>query len=115
MGRSRHELTVEQRDQLTGLSSLLTRDQMADYFGINHSTFDRIIARDDDASARIRRGRAMVVAKIAKSVIDEAMNGSASHQFFYLKTQAGWRETNNTHITTDRAVTINLSRPNARA
>ena len=87
------KLTDEQRAELVPLSAVLTLDQIADYFGIAHSTFDAILARDEEVSRLYKKGRAKAVAVIGGSVISKARKGDNQSMFFYLKTQAGWRET----------------------
>lgn len=39
-----------------------------------------------------RRGKATAKAKVASKLYEKCMNGDTASIFFYLKTQAGWRE-----------------------
>lgn len=99
MGRKPKELTDEQRSEVETLAACLSQDQIADYFGIVRNTFAAMIERDPDISERYKRGKARAIRDIADGVIARARAGDTASSFFYLKTQAGWRETNRHEIT----------------
>ena len=92
-GRPAKTLTPKQREEVETLAPFLSTDQIADYFGIGRTTFYAMMERDSDISERYKRGRAKVVADISNSLIMKAREGDNACMFFYLKTQAGWRET----------------------
>ena len=92
-GRPAKTLTERQREEVETLAPFLSTDQIADYFGIGRTTFYAMMERDSDISERYKRGRAKVVADISNSLIMKAREGDNACMFFYLKTQAGWRET----------------------
>lgn len=98
-GRPPKTLDDEQRAQLEALAAYLTQDQIADYFGITRQTLAAMCERDEDISLRYKRGKAKAIAKVAHGCLAAALSGSAADRFFYLKTQAGWRETNRTELT----------------
>ena len=75
------------------LAAVLNQTQLADYLGIPDRTFRVIIGRDSAVSAAYKRGRAKAIGSIAQSLLQKAKNGNVSAMVFYLKTQAGWRET----------------------
>lgn len=93
MGRHPKELTDTQRGELETLAALLTQDQIADYFGITRPTLAAMMDRDEDISLRYKKGKAKAIAAIAQNLIMQAREGNLTAQIFYLKTQAGWRET----------------------
>lgn len=93
MGRKPKELTDEQRSEVETLAALLSQDQIADYFGITRPTFSAMMQRDEDISLRYKRGKARAIGSIAKSLIQKARDGDNTCMIFYLKTQAGWAET----------------------
>ena len=50
------------------------------------------------------------IAKVAGSLVKKALNGDTTSAIFYLKTQAGWKETSDLNLNMNRPVEINLSR-----
>ena len=85
--------TKKELAQVEALASVLTSDQIADYFGIGRTTFYQIMDRQPTVSVRYRLGRAKAIGSIAKNLVTKAMGGDIRAQEFYLKTQAGWKET----------------------
>ena len=105
-GRPPKTLDDDQRAQLEALAGLLTQDQIADYFGMSRPTLAAIMQRDEDVSLRYKRGKAKRIAKVASKAFEAAVNGTTADRAFYLKTQAGWRETNNIdHTSSDGSMT----------
>jgi len=86
-------LTDEQRQEVETLAALLSQDQIADYFGICRRTFQAIRERDPDVDARYKRGKSKAIAHVARGLLMKARGGDTTSSIFYLKTQAGWRET----------------------
>lgn len=87
-------LTEDQRAQVEALAAYLTQDQIADYFGMARNTFLAICDREPDVLERYKRGKARAIGAVAQGLIQQARNGDKVAAMFYLKTQAGWRETN---------------------
>jgi transcriptional regulator with XRE-family HTH domain len=92
-------LTSDERVQLEALAQYLTQDQIADYLGISRPTLAAILDRDEEAALRYKRGKARAIGAVASNLIDKARKGDTACMIFFLKTQAGWRETNRTEIT----------------
>lgn len=86
-------LTDEQRSEVETLAAVLTQDQMADYFGITRPTLAAMMERDEDVALRYKKGKARAIQDIGTSLITKARTGDTASIIFYLKTQAGWRET----------------------
>jgi len=86
-------LTDEERVQVEALASVLTSEQIADYLGIGRTTFYEIMDRDADVSERYKKGRARAINDVANGLIAQAKEGNVAASIFYLKTKAGWRET----------------------
>ena len=101
MGRPKKALTDEQVAQVEGLASILSQDQMADYFGISRPTFAAMMDREPEISLLYKRGRTKGIAAVAQGLLQEARNGNMTAAIFFLKTQAGWRETQNVDHTTN--------------
>lgn len=98
MARPRKQLTDEQRAEVETLAALLSQDQIADYFGITRPTFAAMMQRDEDVSLRYKKGKARAIGSIAKSLIQKAREGDNTCMIFFLKTQAGWKETQSHEI-----------------
>jgi len=92
-GRKPKQLTEEQKIQVEALASVLTKEQIADYFGIVRNTFTAMMERDPDILERYKRGKAKAIGSVARGLLQKAQSGVSACMMFYLKTQAGWRET----------------------
>ena len=105
-GRPAKTLTDEQRAQVEALAAYLTAEQISDYFGIGRTTFFAMMEREPDISERYKRGKAKAVGAVAQNLIKKAREGDNSCMMFYLKTQAGWRETQQVdHTSSDGSMT----------
>jgi len=93
MPRRPIELTETQRQEVETLAALLSQAQIADYLGIGRTTFQSILGRDPDVAERYKRGKAKAIAHVANGLLQKARSGDTTSMIFYLKTQAGWRET----------------------
>ena len=93
MGRKTIKLTAKQRAELEALSCYLSLEQTADYLGICRKTLLRIRQEDPEIDALYKKGRAKGIGTVAQSLIKKAMAGNVTAMIFYLKTQAGWHET----------------------
>ncbi len=93
MGRPTKTLTDAQKAEVETLAAVLTTDQIADFFGIGRRTFWSMMERDEDIAARYKKGKARAIGAIAQGLIAKARGGDTASMIFYLKTQAGWRET----------------------
>lgn len=92
-GRPPIKLTKEQKGELETLAAVLNVEQIADYFGISRRVFYDIMERDAEVSAQYKKGKAKAVGFVAQNLIQKARGGDLGAQIFYLKTQAGWKET----------------------
>ena len=86
-------LNDDEMAQVEALASVLSTEQIADYLGIGRTTFYTIMDRQPDVSERYKRGRAKAIGTVSQSLIKKAINGDNTAAIFYLKTQAGWKET----------------------
>ena len=93
MPRAPIVLSPDQVREVETLAALLNQDQIADYFGIGRRTFHAICQRDEEVAARYKRGKARAIAHVANGLLQKARSGDTTSAIFYLKTQAGWRET----------------------
>jgi hypothetical protein len=97
MGRPPITLDDHQRSEVETLAALLSQEQIADYLGIARNTFRAICERDEEVAARYKRGKAKAIAHVANGLLQKARAGCTTSSIFYLKTQAGWRETAEVH------------------
>jgi len=82
-----------QTAQVEALAAVLSKGQMADYFGISETTLREVEARQPEVSDAYKRGKAKAIGNVAKNLISQAQTGNMTAAIFYLKTQAGWKET----------------------
>lgn len=109
-GRPVKTLSELDVSKVEDLASRLTKAQVADYFGVSETTFRKIEERQPEVSVAYKRGKAEVTRKIASKLIEKALEGDNACMMFYLKTQAGWRETD-PEQGEKQPVTINLIKP----
>ena len=92
-GRPKITFNEEQKKEVETLAAVLSTEQIADYFGISRRVFFDILERDEEVSALYKKGKARAVGFVALNLIQKARGGDLGAQIFYLKTQAGWKET----------------------
>ncbi|MFB6349469.1 hypothetical protein ACFBZI_08550 [Moraxella sp. ZJ142] len=97
-GRPLTTLDDKQIAQVEALASVLTIEQIADYFGISRKTFYAIMERQPEVSTHYKRGKAKAIGSIAQNLLTQAKEGNLTAIIFFLKTQAGWREQDNTEL-----------------
>ena len=83
----------EQITQLEALAAVLSKGQIADYFCISETTLRAIEARQPEVSDAYKLGRVRQIASMGSNLVQLARSGNVAANIFYLKTQAGWRET----------------------
>jgi DNA-binding XRE family transcriptional regulator len=82
----------KQTAQVEALAAVMTKVQMADYFGISEPTLKQIEERQPEVSLAYKRGKAKAIGSVGSNLLSQAKNGNVTAIIFYLKTQAGWRE-----------------------
>jgi len=92
------------------LSAVLTKSQLADYFGISETTFRAIEERQPEVSDAYKKGKGKAIASVAGNLVNQAQNGNVTAAIFYLKTQAGWKEQDTTTISTSTDNVIQIVR-----
>jgi predicted DNA-binding protein (UPF0251 family) len=108
-------LTEIQRQEVETLAALLNQEQIADYLGISRRTFQAILDRDPEVAARYKKGKAKAIAHVANGLLQKARSDDTVSSIFYLKTQAGWRETERLEHSGPDGRAIELSRVDADA
>lgn len=92
-GRPRKKFTDEQMAQIEALAAVLSIEQIANYYGMSKVTFYAIMEREPAVCERYKRGKAKAIGAVAQGLLQKAREGDNACMMFYLKTQAGWRET----------------------
>lgn len=104
MSRPFLELSEAQKAEVETLAAVLNAEQVADYFGIGRRTFYAMMQRDEEIATRYKKGKARAIGAIAQGLINKARSGDTTAMIFFLKTQAGWRETSTIeHLLPDEA------------
>ena len=113
-GRPVKVLTETEVTKLEALACVLTKSQVADYFGMTEKTLRAVEERQPEVNTAYRKGKAMAIASVATSLYDQAMAGNFYAMKFYLQTQAGWSEKRALDLdmrpAEDRDWTINIVR-----
>jgi hypothetical protein len=91
-GRPAKVLSETDVIKLEALARVLTKSQVANYFGMTEKTLRAIEERQPEVSTAYSKGKAMAIADVATSLYEQAKSGNIQAAKFYLKTQAGWRE-----------------------
>ena len=92
------------------LASVLTKKQLADYYGISETTFREVEKRQPEVSVAYQKGRGKAIASVASNLVNQAQNGNVTAAIFYLKTQAGWKEQDTTTVSTTSDNVIQIVR-----
>jgi hypothetical protein len=99
-GRPPIVLSAEEVANIEQLAALLTKGQLSDYYGVSENTFREIEKRQPEVSEAYKKGKGRAIANVAGNLIKQAQNGNVTAAIFYLKTQAGWKESDQTVVST---------------
>ena len=72
----------------------LTQEQIACALGISETTLHQRKRDSADFAAAIKRGKAKGIALVTNKLMESIKGGNMTGMIFFLKTQAGWKETN---------------------
>lgn len=111
MGRPKKTLSPEQVRQIETLAAVLTLDQIADFLGMGERTIRRRMREDARVLAAYEKGKAAAIAGVASNLIQQAKAGNVTAAIFYLKTQAGWKETDRVEHAGAVRFTLDIPRP----
>ena len=78
--------------ELKALAAVLTKGQIADYFGISEKTLRAIEARQPEVSTAYKKGRVKQISTMCTNLVKLATEVNVAANIFYLKTQGGWKE-----------------------
>ena len=91
------EINIKQVEALAARG--LTQQQIADSLGISESTLYTNKRENVDFAEAIKRGKAKGIATVTNKLFAKIEEGNLTATIFYLKTQAGWKETSVNEIT----------------
>jgi predicted DNA-binding protein (UPF0251 family) len=77
----------------------LTQEQIASALGISERTLYQQKRDSADFAAAIKRGKAKGIALVTNKLMESIKGGNMTGMIFFLKTQAGWKETNVQELT----------------
>jgi|TARA_R110000744_G_scaffold331815_3_gene437266 hypothetical protein len=97
-GRPPVVFSPEEIAQVETLSAVMSKYQIADFFNISPTTLREVENRQKEVSDSYKRGKAKAIGAIGQSLLKQAREGNLGAQIFYLKTQAGWKETEKREI-----------------
>lgn len=71
----------------------LTMQQIADSLGISRTTLQMRKAENEQFEQAIKRGKAKGIAIVTNKLMEQIKSGNTTAMIFFLKSQAGWKET----------------------
>jgi len=80
--------------ELKALAAVLTKSQIADYFGISETTLRAIESRQPEVLDAYKKGRVKQISDMGFNLVKLATEGNVAANIFYLKTQGqgAWQE-----------------------
>ena len=80
--------------ELKALAAVLTKGQIADYFGISETTLRAIESRQPEVLDAYKKGRVKQISTMGSNLVKLATEGNVAANIFYLKTQGqgAWQE-----------------------
>jgi hypothetical protein len=119
-GRPQKSLSEQQVQEVKTLAGVLSKQQLAAYFGMCENTLNEICKRQPEVFDAYRRGRAETTVQVVSALMDAIQRGDMRAIQFFLKTQAGWTEKRYLEINQsemeepeDRTLTLELVGKNA--
>ena len=86
----------------------LTQEQIAAALGISESTLHKRKQENTEFTAAIKRGKAKGIAVVTNKLMESIKAGNITAMIFFLKTQAGWKETNVQELTGTNGTPLQL-------
>ena len=91
-GRPQKRLKAEQVQEIRTLAAILSKDQIASYFGMTEKTLSAVSERQPEVFTAYRQGKAQAILKASSALLRAVEEGDMRAIQFFLKTQAGWTE-----------------------
>lgn len=87
------EVNQELIDKIESMAGLANECQIADALGICQDTFGEYKKRYPEILEAVKRGKSKRILKMADKIYRDGIEGNITAAIFYLKCQAGWKET----------------------
>lgn len=109
-GGGRPPVTFDEKQivECEALAAVLSKSQIADYFGIHEDTLRAVEGRQPEVSRALKRGKAKAIATVSRGALTRAIDGNDRMTEFYLSTQAGWNKTQIIEADLETHVTLQL-------
>ncbi len=107
---------LKEIEQLSGRG--LTKDQIAGYYGFSRSTLRNYENNNPELAMAFDKGKSKGISHVAGRLMHQINEGSTQATIFYLKTQAGWKSTEESEDDQENKtnnLTINVNDPNEAA
>lgn len=91
--KNRLPLSPEEIEQFKTLAVYLTVEQLADHFGVTASTMRNWLQEYPTLGRIYRKAKTETIAKVGQTLVQMALQKNLGAICFFLKAQAGWRET----------------------
>lgn len=92
----------------------LTQEHMANFFGVSKRCFCEWLVKHPPLYAALKKGKSDAIAFVSGKLFENITEGKEASIFFYLKTQAGWREKTPEEIKEEKPTaptTFNVANP----
>lgn len=103
--------------QIAKLAAGLNQEQIADFYGMTDRGLRKRFAADQELRIAYQAGRSKAVSRVATNLLAQATktkNPNITAMIFYLKTQAGWKETSAVEVAGPDGGPIAVSSTNVR-
>lgn len=97
MGRKPIEIDLKKVEEYAQVCD--SEEEIARALGISQATLTRRKQDSDDFAEAIKKGRAKANIFVGGKLMEKIKDGDTASIIFYLKTRAGWKETNRTELT----------------
>lgn len=101
MGQPSIIITEKQLLEIEEMAVGMTIEQIANYFGFCRDTFYNICERNPAVLRHYKKGKSVMIKETVGHLMSKIREGDSASIFFYLKTQAGWRETKDINISNE--------------
>lgn len=101
-GRPSIDFDLSKLDELEECAYMgMSQEHIADYFGMCNTRFKEILRTERKINVYYKRGRAKALRNTGSKLREQIDKGNVPSIIFHLKTQGGWRETDNINVSSE--------------